>query len=210
MQRTFSLDHSSTVTCPSGKTTKPVVYPKLLLHLWFHVGMKMFPEIIFDDCTYIFHYPELLPLHCPKFHHVQFSKPGFFCSHLFEHQLLQIEIERRHYRTALEHRKNCTYFQIAKGDKNQLFKLWISSAEIAVLNKTNDSSRSTPNPKKLSSYFHLDSNQVLRTVVNRCSENTTRKPGEQFTSEVSLIKHARTSSRAPKIIYYTQILCYII
>jgi len=86
---------------------------------------------------------------------------------------------------------------MAKGDKNQLFKLWISSAEIAVLNKTNVSPRPPPNPKQFSSYFHLDSNQVFCTIIKRWSEKTTRKPGRQFTREVSLKKTMQELAAEP-------------
>lgn len=171
MQRKLNPDCSSTVTCPSCKTTKPrLCIPNCYSTSDFTQAWKCFLKKSFDNCIYIFHYPELLLLHCPKFHHVQFSKPCFFCSHLFAHQLLQIEMEKKHYRMTLEHSKKPTYFQIAKGDKNQLFKRWISSAEIAIQNKTNDSSRSIPKLNQFSSYFQLDSNQVLCTITNRRSE----------------------------------------
>lgn len=134
MHRKFNPDHFSTIICPSPKTCH--VYPKLFLHLTSCRHENVSWNHYFDDYNYVFHYPELLWLHCPKFLHVQFSKPDFFCSRLFAHRLLQIEIERKHYKITLECRKNGTHSQTAKGNKNQIFNLLISSTEITVLQKT--------------------------------------------------------------------------
>lgn len=147
-------------------------------------AQKCFLKSSFDDCIYIFHYPELLLLHCPEFRHVQFSKPDFFCSHLFARQLLQTQIETKHFRITLEGGKNSTYLQVKINYLNYeslVLKLryWIPMIHLNLL------------PTSNSFQTRSDSNQALHAIINWWPENTTRKCGAQFTCAVSLTKHAK-------------------